>query len=77
MVIASTANPYKFSKSVLSAVKENITSTDEFSMVEELNEFTGVPVPEQLASLKNKTPRFNNVANKEDMPSVVLEMLGI
>ena len=77
MVIASTANPYKFSKSVLSAVKENITSTDEFSMVEELNEFTGVPVPEQLASLKNKTPRFNNVADKEDMPSVVLDMLGI
>ena len=77
MVIASTANPYKFSKAVLSAVKSEISSTDEFSMVEELNEFTGVEVPPQLASLKNKTPRFNNVANKEDMPKVVLDMLGI
>jgi threonine synthase len=77
MVIASTANPYKFSKAVLSAVKSEISSTDEFSMVEELNEFTGVEVPSQLASLKNKTPRFNNVANKEDMPKVVLDMLGI
>lgn len=77
MVIASTANPYKFSKSVLSAVKENIVSTDEFSMVDELNEFTGVPVPEQLASLKDKKPRFDNVANKEDMPKVVMDMLGI
>ena len=76
-VIASTANPYKFSKSVLSAVKENVSSTDEFSMVDELNEFTGVPVPAQLASLKGKTPRFNNVADKDDMPRVVLDMLGI
>ncbi len=77
MVIASTANPYKFSKSVLSAVKDSITSTDEFSMVDELNEFTRVPVPEQLVSLKNKTPRFNNVTSKEDMPQVVMDMLGI
>ena len=77
MVIASTANPYKFSKSVLSAVKDEIKSTDEFSMVDELNELTGVPVPAQLASLKNKTPRFNNVSSKEEMPKVVLDMLGI
>jgi threonine synthase len=76
-VIASTANPYKFSKSVLSAVKDEIASTDEFSMVDELNEFTGVPVPVQLASLKNKMPRFNNVSSKEEMPKVVLDMLGI
>ena len=77
MVIASTANPYKFSKSVLSAVKSNVSSADEFSMVDELNEFTGVPVPKQLVSLKDKKPRFNNVASKEDMPQVVMDMLGI
>jgi threonine synthase len=77
MVIASTANPYKFSKSVLSAVKSEITSADEFSMVDELEEFTGVPVPVQLASLKGKKPRFDNVADKENMPQVVMDMLGI
>ncbi|MCR4564318.1 MAG: threonine synthase [Clostridiales bacterium] len=77
MVIASTANPYKFSKSVLSALTDDVKSTDEFSMVDELNELTGVPVPVQLASLKNKTPRFNNVSSKEEMPKVVLDMLGL
>lgn len=77
MIIASTANPYKFSKSVISAVEENIKSTDDFSMVDELFDITGEPVPMQLASLKGKTPRFTKVAEKNDMPKVVLDMLGI
>lgn len=76
-VIASTANPYKFSNSVLSAVEKYIKSEDEFSMVEELHEKTGAPVPPQLATLKGKTPRFNKVTAKEDMAAVVFEMLGI
>ncbi|MBR0542209.1 MAG: threonine synthase [Clostridia bacterium] len=76
-VIASTANPYKFSKSVLSAVSDEVKSTDEFSMVDELHEKTGEPVPAQLAGLKGKTPRFTQVSSKEDMAEVVLGMLGL
>lgn len=76
-VIASTANPYKFSASVLSAVSDDVKATDEFAMVEELNALTGEPVPPQLASLRGKTPRFTKVAKKENMQDVVFEMLGI
>lgn len=76
-VIASTANPYKFSASVLSAVEDNIKSTDEFSMVDELFEITKEPVPPQLATLKGKKPRFDKVTRKEDMAQVVFDMLGI
>ena len=76
-VIASTSNPYKFSASVLKALEDNIKSKDEFSMVEELHELSGAPVPPQLAALKGKTPRFTKVAKKEDMAKVVFEMLGI
>ena len=76
-VIASTANPYKFSASVLKALEDNIKSKDEFSMVEELHELSGAPFPPQLAELKGKKPRFTKVAKKEDMAKVVFEMLGI
>ncbi len=76
-VIASTANPYKFSKSVLSAIKENVESKDEFSMVEELHAFSGKEVPPQLAGLKGKQPRFTRVADREEMTRVVLDMLGL
>ncbi len=77
-VIASTASPYKFSASVLDAVSGGeIHSADEFSMVHELEEKTGVPAPEQLRSLKGKTPRFTDVCKKEDMCKQVYAMLGI
>ena len=76
-VIASTANPYKFSASVLSAITDDIKSEDEFSMVEELFEKSKEPVPPQLATLKGKAPRFTRVSDKEDMAQVVFDMLGI
>lgn len=76
-VIASTANPYKFSASVLSAVSEKINAENEFDMVEELFAKSGEPVPPQLATLKGKSPRFTKVCNKKDMKQVVFDMLGI
>lgn len=76
-VIASTANPYKFSASVLSAITDSIKADNEFDMVEELFEKSGEPVPSQLATLKGKTPRFTGVCKKEDMKQVVFDMLGI
>ncbi len=76
-VIASTANPYKFSASVLSAITDEIKADNEFDMVEELFEKSGEPVPVQLATLKGKEPRFTGVSKKEDMKQVVFDMLGI
>lgn len=78
VVIASTASPYKFSASVLDAVKHGkIESKDEFAMVNELSDFTGAEVPVQLASLAGKKPRFKDVCEKSDMTDVVFNMLGI
>ena len=77
-VIDSTASPYKFSKSVLSAVtngKEN--NLDEFEMVDELNSITGADVPASLKALKNKKVRFENVCDKENMSEMVFELLNL
>lgn len=77
-VIASTASPYKFSKSVLSAVNEgNDIPDSEFDMVDMLNDITKVDIPAPLASLKNKQVRFSDTINKDDMPKYVLNSLGI
>ncbi len=76
-VIASTANPYKFSAAVLGAVSQVPDDADEFEQVELLRSVTGEPCPEQLATLKGKTPRFTDCCNKEDMVNKVYEMLGI
>ena len=77
-VIASTANPYKFSKAVLTAVLgKDPDSADEFEQVEQLIAVTGEPCPPQLATLKEKKPRFTDCCSREDMAKQVYQMLGI
>ena len=77
-VIDSTASPYKFSKSVLSAVLGGKTpELDEFNMVDKLHEITGADVPAPLANLKDKTVRFNNVCDKENMSEMVFKLLNL
>ena len=77
-VIDSTASPYKFSASVLSAVLDGKKpELDEFEMVEELNRITGADVPKPLASLRDKKVRFTDVCNKEDMSQMVFKLLNL
>lgn len=76
-IIASTANPYKFSAAVLGAISQVPEDADEFMQVDLLKSVSGEPCPPQLATLKGKTPRFTDCCNKEDMVDKVYEMLGI
>ena len=76
-VIASTASPYKFAKSVLEAVCSDELPADEFAMVEELSAKTKTPVPAPLASLRDAQVRFTLECRVDEMPSVVLESLSI
>ncbi len=75
-VIASTANPYKFSASVLSALQGDHADQDEFEKVETLYRLTGCPVPAQLLSLKDKPQRFTKVCERDAMEQAVFELLG-
>ena len=77
-VIASTASPYKFSKSVLEAVAPGrALPATEFDMVDMLHCVTGMPVPAPLAGLKGKQARFSDVTEVNDMPQYVLSALHI
>ena len=75
-VIASTASPYKFSGSVLSALGES-TDSDEFTLVSRLAEVSKLPVPASLAALKDKEIRFSETIGKQDMKEYVFRALGI
>lgn len=77
-VIASTANPYKFSAAVLKAVEgETDKKLNEFEQVDRLIEITGEPCPPQLSTLKSKSPRFTDCCEKQDMVNMVYKMLNI
>ncbi len=76
-VIASTANPYKFSASVLDALGKNEANADEFQKVELLQTATGVAAPDSLLSLREKQVRFADICDREGQQAVVYGMLGI
>ena len=75
-VIASTASPYKFTKSVLSAVQNDVPEND-FDAAYKLNELTDTVIPKQILNLKNAEIRFGEVISKGAMKEAVLKSLGI
>ncbi len=74
-VIASTANPYKFSGAVYEAIGGKIDTDDEFEIIDRLEKATGTKIPVPLAATKNKETRFTGSVKKEEMPKAVLEFL--
>lgn len=75
-VIASTASPYKFADSVLSAVSDRKADTD-FGNVRLLSELTSTPVPAPIKALENAEVRFGDVCTKDEMLKEVYAALGI
>ncbi len=73
-VLASTASPFKFCDSVLTAlgVAQQRSGVD---ILDQLSEVAGLIAPMPLRSLREKAVRFTTVTAKDAMPEAVLEML--
>ncbi len=78
-VIASTASPFKFNQSVLIALSGHagVAGKDEFTLLSELSDVSGMKIPESLGELKNKTRLFDTVCHKEEMKQIVSDFLQI
>lgn len=71
-VILSTASPYKFPVSVLSAIGKT-PDEDEFTVMEQLFEQTQVPIPDGLAGLREKKVLHTDVIPKDAILDYVLK----
>lgn len=71
-VILSTASPYKFSSSVLSALGENL-SLDEFENINELYKISDVKIPSEIKKLKDKKIIHKTRINKSEIAEEVLK----
>jgi len=70
-IIASTADPYKFAPSILTALTGQAGDEDEFVQIEKLHAITKRKVPVQIMELKDKPVRFNESVSKENLKSVL------
>ena len=78
-VIASTASPFKFNQSVLIALEDYnaVAGKNEFELLDMLAEKSGMKVPVSLSELKDRTPIYDTVVEKEQMENTVSDFLKV
>lgn len=76
-VIASTASPYKFTRSVMTAIDPEYDNKTDFELVDELNRLSGVEVPQAIEDIRTAPVRHNTVCDKENMLDEVKKFLGV
>ena len=75
LVVLSTASPYKFPAAVLKALGADAEG-DEFRVMEQLHELTGVPMPGNLSGLRDKAVLHRDVIEKEEILDYVLRKIA-
>lgn len=76
-VIASTASPFKFTRSVMNAIDKKYDAMGDFELVDELSKLAAVKVPSAIEEIRTAPVLHDTVCDKEDMKSVVMKFLGI
>ncbi len=76
-VIASTASPYKFTRSVMNAIDHKYDTMEDFELVDMLSEISKTEVPKAIEEIRTAPIMHNHVCEKNEMKQVVMDFLGI
>ncbi len=76
-IIASTASPFKFTRSVMSAISSEYDAMEDFDLVDKLSEIANVKVPNAIEEIRNAQVRHNTVCEVSQMKDEVKKFLGI
>ena len=76
-VIASTASPYKFAGSVMSAIDPKFKGQDDFKLIEELQKVSGTEIPNAIKEIMNAEIRHNTECDVDQMEQTVKNILGV
>lgn len=76
-VIASTASPYKFTRSVMGAIDSKYETWSDFDLVDELSRIAGVKVPGAIEEIRTAPVLHHTVCETEKMQAEVERFLGL
>ena len=76
-VIASTASPFKFTRSVMNAIDSKYDLMGDFELVDELSKLGNVEVPQAIEEIRTAEVLHDTVCEVEEMPAVVKKFLGV
>ena len=77
LVIASTASPFKFTRSVMNAIDSKYDSMGDFELVDELSKIGNVKVPNAIEEIRNAKVLHDTVCEVDEMTDVVKKFLNI
>jgi threonine synthase len=76
-VIASTASPFKFTRSVMNAIDKKYDAMGDFELVDELSKLANVKVPNAIEEIRTAPVLHDRQCEIDEMKDVVKGFLGI
>ena len=76
-VIASTASPFKFTRSVMDAIDHKYDSMTDFELVDELSKIANVEVPQAIEDIRSAAILHDTVCEVDEMEATVKKFLNI
>lgn len=74
-VIASTASPYKFTRSVMNAIDSKYDAMSDFELVDELEKISNVVIPNAIEEIRSAEVLHDMICEVNEMPQVVKNFL--
>ena len=74
-VIASTASPYKFARSVMTSIDEKYDALEEFDLIDELAKVSMVEIPNAIEEIRNAEILHTRECDADKMKETVREIL--
>ncbi len=76
-IIASTASPYKFTRSVMNAIDGKYDSMSDFALVDELNKLSKVKVPQAIEEIRSAEVLHKTICDADKMQAAVEDILKL
>lgn len=76
-LIASTASPFKFTRSVMDAIDPAYDKMSDFELVDELSALANVPVPAAIEQIRTAPVLHTRVCGRTEMKETTEELLGL
>lgn len=76
-LIASTASPYKFTRSVMEALEVETESKTDFELIDQLSELSKTKIPQAIEEIRTAPVLHKMLCEKEKMQEMVEEILGL
>ena len=76
-VIASTASPYKFTRSVMKAIDSKYENMEDFALIDELSKISNTEIPKAIEEIRTAPVLHDTICDKDEMKDVVKRFLGM